>query len=90
MISTNRIETYMICPHCGDQMTLSRGLWLCRNLSECAYTEPAHPPVIYYWVDSTTGFERVQVDSEPLSETNGIVFISSVRGHKKLYEESGK
>ena len=32
---------YKECPLCGQQMSLSRGLWLCRNIRDCAYTEPA-------------------------------------------------
>ena len=31
---------YKDCPHCGDQMSLTRGRYYCRNISGCAYVEP--------------------------------------------------
>lgn len=31
---------YRPCPHCGQSMALSRGLYLCANISTCGYTEP--------------------------------------------------
>lgn len=29
------------CPHCGNIMELWRGIWLCKNLKGCAYSEAA-------------------------------------------------
>jgi len=34
-------EQQYTCPHCGDEMYLSSGRWLCRNLRGCGFVEPA-------------------------------------------------
>ena len=34
---------YKSCPHCGQEMYLSRGYYLCANVQACAFMEPADP-----------------------------------------------